>query len=134
MNAARLFFIPLIMGAIMAASPIPDDNRNVWQIWLSLNGVLLNSSEKAVDFAEAVVRARFGQKEVEVERPFVAHDRGDAWEVVGTNGSFEPVGVLPAVSAVWLRKNSGEILDFRLQSSEDDTRALWERVERKLQK
>ena len=104
----------------MAASPIPSNVESQWQLWLRLHVLLLDTPEKAIDFAEAVVRARFGQKEVEIERPFVAVDRGDAWEVTGTNGSFGPIGILPAVSAVTLRKSTGEILDYKLFSPEAD--------------
>ena len=89
---------------------------NHWQVWLqSLHGVLLDTPEKAVRFGEAVVAARYGQAEVDEERPFVAEDVGDAWKVTGTHPGSHATPVIAVMSIVTLRKTSGEIIDFTHQ-------------------
>ncbi len=95
-----------------AAQPSSD-----WQVFLQLDGLLLETPEKAADFAEAVVRARFGTEAAEGQRPFVAIDRGDTWEVRGTKETDALLPFIPGSCSVVLRKKTGEIVDMQLHSS-----------------
>ena len=107
-------YIILLVSSIMCQSSSQAEQMNYWQAWLKFGGSLLDTPEKAVDFTEAVVRARYGQAEVEEERPFVVRDHGETWEVRGTNGGSHLIGVVPAISAVTVRKNTGEIINYEI--------------------
>ena len=113
MKFLSLFFLILLAGNVMAA---PMSKKTLpgkhWQVWLKLGGVLLDTPEKAADFAEAVIRARYGQAEVDEERPFVVDDLGDAWRVKGTNLGSHAMPLVPVYSVVTLRKDNGEIIDY----------------------
>ena len=91
------------------AAPTPGGQ---WQVFREFHGVLLNTPKKAVDFGEAVVRAFYGQAEVDEERPFAAEDLGDAWRVTGSRFGTHAIGFFPSKSTVVLRKATAEILDF----------------------
>ena len=105
----------------MAASPDEAPSVNQWLFWLEQqNGVLLDTQAKAVDLAETVIRARYGQTEVDEERPFTAIDTGDAWQVKGTHGGSQAFPVLLWVSVVTLHKKSGAVLNFWHQMSDAD--------------
>ena len=110
-------FISVILGAFltMAASPTVTPEASQWRIWMDLDVALLDTPEKAVELAEAVVRARFGSEQVKEERPFFAQDKGDAWRVSGSNLGTHALP-LPVSSAVTLSKLSGNVIDYELSS------------------
>ena len=101
----------------MSAPPVHGKRPSQWDVFRMMNGVLLNTPEKAVEFTETVVRVQFGQVEVEAERPFVAVDKGDTWEVRGTRESPYLTPALSASCIVTLRKSVGEIVDFEIVTS-----------------
>ncbi len=82
--------------------------------------VLLSKPEQAIDLVETLVRIRFGEAEVEAERPFVAEDVGDAWKVVGTRFGEHAIPFFPSRCIVVVRKASGEVLDFSHEAQGPD--------------
>ena len=124
----RPAFVKFFAGVIMAASPDNPPDVNHWRLWLEhQGGTLLDTPEKAVDFAETVVRVRYGQAEVDEERPFLAVDAGDRWQVKGSNGGTHALPVMRWVSVVILHKATGNIIDLWHQMSEAD-RAEFDRA------
>ena len=76
--------------------------------------VLLNTPAKAIDFAEAVVRAAYGPDQAIEERPFVAEDLGTAWRVRGEGMGSHALPFFSVFSTVTLEKTTGAVLDYTL--------------------
>ena len=87
-----------------------------WQVWLATTHLLLDTPEKAAEFGQAVVRAAYGDAQVEEERPFVAEDLGDNWKVKGTRQGSSAIPFFAVSSTVILAKKTGAIIDYRLSS------------------
>lgn len=96
------------------ALPVDMTATSQWRIWQSTNFQLLDTPEKAVDLAEAIVRAAFGPEQAGAERPFVATDQGQVWQVQGERLGMRALGLIGASSIVTLDKKTGAILDYRL--------------------
>lgn len=92
-----------------------------WQIWTATTHLLLDTSEKAATFAEAVVRAAYGPDQAEEERPFSAEDIGDEWRVQGTRPGSHAMPFFLVSSTVILAKKTGAIVDYRLSMPGLDT-------------
>lgn len=121
----KIAFLATIGVAATMSSAQPSPRVNHWKLWLDFEGgVLLNSPEKAIDFSEAIIRARYGQNEIDEERPFVAIDCGDTWQVRGTNGGSHILPYLSWISIVVVEKKSGTIVDFWHQMSDADQHRL----------
>ncbi|MBR0666319.1 hypothetical protein GXW71_18300 [Roseomonas hellenica] len=85
-----------------------------WEAWMGTNFQLLDTPEKAIDFAETVVRVAYGPEQVAQERPFVAEDLGDKWRVHGENRGLHALPFFAVSSIVTLVKKTGVIVDFQL--------------------
>ena len=111
-----LLALLIYSGSEVPAMGLPVDvsGGGQWRAWQSTNFLLLDTPEKAIDFAEAAVRAAFGPAQVNDERPFEATDLGTAWRVRGRRLGSHALGLVPTYSTVTLDKKTGAILDFRL--------------------
>ena len=89
---------------------------------LGVGFLLLRTPEQAIELVETLVRIRFGQTEVDDERPYVAEDLGYAWKVSGTNLGHDAISFFPARSVVVVRKTTGELLDFHHETRLPDKR------------
>ena len=114
MKAVTLSIVLLGAPLAMAASPPNPGGASQWQTWLATGHTLLDTPEKAVDFAEAVVRAAYGPEQTTQERPFVADDLGDAWRVHGEGQGSHALPFFAVSSTVTLSKRTGAILDYTL--------------------
>lgn len=116
MKAVTPSIVLVLLGAplVMAASPPNAGGASQWQTWLATGHTLLDTPEKAVDFAEAVVRAAYGPEQTMQERPFVADDLGDAWRVHGEGQGSHALPFFAVSSTVTLSKRTGAILDYTL--------------------
>ena len=109
-------FGTILLGALftMAASPSDTGGASQWQAWMASGHVLLDTPEKAVDLAEAVVRVAYGADQVMEERPFVAEDLGEAWCVHGEGLGSHALPFFAVFSTVTLAKKTGAVLDYTL--------------------
>jgi hypothetical protein len=110
--------------AMPPSSGTPTQPSSGFDMMRDLGWVLLKKPEQAIDLVETLVRIRFGEAEVEAERPYVAEDLGDAWKVTGTRFGSDAIPFFPSRCIVVVRKASGEILDFTHEMRGPDGNAL----------
>ncbi len=93
------------------------DSASQWQVWQATGHVLLDTPEKAIAMAEAVIAAAYGTEQLAEERPLVAEDRGPSWAVHGTGAGSHALPFFRVSSMIILEKRRGTIEDYRLSTS-----------------